>query len=55
MAPLRKRRLPEYKYLLSSYHSGEENLKHEVSPGPSMGPVKKIVKNFWNSEYKIVK
>lgn len=55
MAPLRKRRLPEYKYLLSSYHSGEENLKHEVSRGLSVGPRKKIVKNFWKSEYKIVK
>lgn len=55
MAPLRKRRLPEYKYLLSSYHSGEENPKNEISQGPSMGPVKKIVKNFWKSEYKIVK
>lgn len=55
MTPLRKRRLPEYKYLLSSYHSGEENLKHEVSQGLSVGPVKKIVKNFWKSEYKIVK
>lgn len=55
MTPLRKRRLPEYKYLLSSYHSGGENLKHEVSQGPSMGPRQKIVKNFWKSEYKIVK
>lgn len=55
MAPLRKRRLPEYKYLLSSYHSGEENLKHEVSQGLSVGPHQKIVKNFWKSEYKIVK
>lgn len=55
MTPLRKRRLPEYKYLLSSYHSGEENLKHEVSQGLSVGPCQKIVKNFWKSEYKIVK
>lgn len=46
MTPLRKRRLLEYKYLLSSYHSGEENLKHEVSQGPSMGPCQKNCEKF---------
>lgn len=46
MAPLRKRRLPEYKYLLSSYHSGEENLKHKVSQGLSVGPRQKNCEKF---------
>lgn len=46
MTPLRKRRLPEYKYLLSSYHSGEENPKNEISQGLSMGPCQKNCEKF---------